>query len=143
MDVANRVQCTALRAIGVLFRLQVGLEDRLQDQHRRRHDDTILNRRNPQRSRLSRLARLGYIHPADRTRKIPLRPKFFRQFVQPPLRSVLLDVLERLPIDAWRTAIGLADAVGVPEHISSIHLVVQRVESVVGRSLRFDMQRSL
>ena len=33
LDQANGVQGRAPRAIGVLLRLQVGLEDRLQDQH--------------------------------------------------------------------------------------------------------------
>jgi hypothetical protein len=83
------------------------------------------------------------MNPAHRLRAIPLHPKFFRQFVQPLLRAVLLDVVERLTIDAWGAIVRLADPIGVPQYIGSIHLVVQRIESVVGRFLRFGMQRLL
>jgi hypothetical protein len=42
---ANGVQGVAFRAVGVLFRLQIGLEDRLQDQHRGHLHDTIFDAR--------------------------------------------------------------------------------------------------
>jgi hypothetical protein len=58
--------------------------------------------------------------------RIPLRPKFFRQFTQPLHLSVLLDVIERLTIDAWRSIVGLTNPIGVPQHVGSIHFVVQR-----------------
>ena len=45
-DLPNGVQGAALRAVGVLFRLQVGLEDRLQDQHRRHLHHAIFDARN-------------------------------------------------------------------------------------------------
>ena len=48
-DLRNSVQRTAIRAIGVLFRLQIGLEDRFENQHCRRHHDTIFNRRDSHR----------------------------------------------------------------------------------------------
>ena len=41
LDLANGVQGAAFRAIGVLFGLQVGLEDRLQDSHRSRLHHTV------------------------------------------------------------------------------------------------------
>ena len=52
-DVANGVQGAASRAVGVLFRLQVGLEDRLQDQHRRHLHHAIFDARNAQRPLLA------------------------------------------------------------------------------------------
>lgn len=143
MDLANRVLGTALRTVGVLFRLQVGLEYWIEHQHRCRHDDTVFNRRNPQRSRPPWLARLGYPNPPDRLGAVSFRPQFFRQFAQPTRHAVLLDVLERLPIDACRPVISLTKPIGVSEHIGSIHLVVQRVKTIAGRSLRFGMQRRL
>jgi len=142
-DLCNSVQRTTIRAIGVLLWLQVGLENRFENQHRRRHDDTIFDCRDSQRSRLSRLTWLGDVNPPHRLRAIPLRPKFFRQFVQPLLPAVLLDVVERLTIDARGSIIRLTDPMGVPQYIGPIHLVVQRIESVVGRFLRFGMQRLL
>ena len=45
----NGVQGTASRPVGVLLRLQVGLEDRLQDQHRRHLHHAVTDRRNAQR----------------------------------------------------------------------------------------------
>jgi hypothetical protein len=123
--------------------LQVGLEDWFEHQHGSRHGNTIFDRRNSQRSGTPWLARFGYQNPPNRFGTIPSRPQFFRQFVQPPLHPVLLDVLERLAIDARRSVVLLTDAVGVSEHVRPIHLVVQRVEPIAGRSLRFGMQRRL
>jgi len=36
VDVSYGVQCTAVFAIGILFRLQIGLEYRFENQYRRR-----------------------------------------------------------------------------------------------------------
>ena len=33
MDVSHRVQCTAVSPVGVLFRLQIGFENRFENQH--------------------------------------------------------------------------------------------------------------
>ena len=66
-----------------------------------------------------------------------------RQFAQPPLTSIRLDIPEGLSVHARRTAIGLARAVGVVQHVLAIHFVIKRVESVIGRSLRFGLQRPL
>ena len=100
-DLHYSVQRTAIRTMGVLFGLQVGLENRFENQHRCRHYDTIFDCRDSQGSRLSRFARLGDMNPTHRPRAIPLHPQFFRQFVQPLLPAVSLDVVERLSIDAW------------------------------------------
>ena len=48
-----------------------------------------------------------------------------------------LDVLQALAIHSRRTAIGLAALVGERQNIFPIHLVVQRVEAIAGRFLRF------
>jgi hypothetical protein len=70
---------------------------------------------------------------------IVLRPEFLRQFVQPALLAVRFDVLERLAVDARRPAIDQAAAMGDPQHIGSIDLVVQRIETKARRLLRFGM----
>src|SRR5262245_62158431 len=69
------------------------------------------------------------------------RRGFVRQFAQPLLHAVALDVLERLAVDARRAAVEEAAPVGDPQHIVAVHLVVQRVEAVRGRALRFGMPR--
>jgi hypothetical protein len=83
------------------------------------------------------------MNPPNRLGTVSFCSKFFRQFVQPTPMTIRLDVLERLPIDAFRSAVLPAKTIGVLEHIRSIHLVVQRIEAIVGRSLRFGMQRRL
>ena len=55
---------------------------------------------------------LWYIHPPYRLRLIGSTFQLLRQFVQPSLHSVLLDVLERLAVYARRSIIGFATFVG-------------------------------
>ena len=69
--------------------------------------------------------------------------QFLRQFVQPRSRAVRLDVRERLAVDPRCAAVGTAALVGEFQNVSSVHLVVERVEAIAGRSLRFGMQRRL
>ncbi len=119
--------------------LQVGLEDRFQDQQRGGLHHAVADRGNPQRPLLP--VRFRQVDPPDRLRLIPFRSQFLRQFVQPPLHAVLLDVLERLAVHAGRSAVGTALRPGRFQHVAAIHLVVQGVETKVGRTLRFVMQR--
>src|SRR4030042_529851 len=91
------VQRAASGSVGVLLRLQSGLENRLQDQYCRHLHHTILDRWDAQRSLLA--VRLWDVHPPDRLGTIRLRPEFFRQFVAPSALAVRLDVLEPLAID--------------------------------------------
>jgi len=48
VDVPDSVQGALARSVGVLLRLQVSLEDRLQDQHGSHLHHTILDRRDGQ-----------------------------------------------------------------------------------------------
>jgi hypothetical protein len=63
--------------------------------------------------------------------------QFLRQFVQPPLHTVLLDVLKCLVVHSGCSAIGFATFAGIHQNIPAAHLVVQRIETRVGRFLRF------
>jgi hypothetical protein len=137
VDMPYGIQRAAVGAVGVLLRLQVGLEDRLQDQHRRHLHDTILDRWNAQRSCLA--IRLWDMHPPHGCRLIPPAFQLLRQFIEPPVQPVLLDVLETLVIHTRRSFVGFAAVVGVNQNVSSIHFVVQGVEPIVRRSLRFGM----
>jgi hypothetical protein len=58
-DLANGVQGAAFRTVGVLFRLKIGLEDGLQDQHSRHRNHAVFDAWNPQRPELARLTILG------------------------------------------------------------------------------------
>jgi hypothetical protein len=141
LNALDRLQGAAPGAVGVLLRLPVGLEDRLQDHQGSRLYDTILDRRDAQRSLFT--VRLGDVHPPHGLRTIRLPAEFFRQFAQPLPDAVGLDVLEGLPVHARRAGVDPAALVGVPQHIPPVHLVVQRVEAVGGLLLRFGMQRLL
>jgi hypothetical protein len=140
-DLANGVQGAAFRAVGVLFRLQVGLEDRLQDQHSSHLYHAIFYARNSERPELA--VPFGDEHASDRPGAIRSVPELFRQFVQPLVSSVRLDVRETLAVDTRRTVV-LTTADECPlQDVSTIQLVVQRVEPVVRRVLRFGVQRRL
>jgi hypothetical protein len=93
----------------------------------------------PQRSSLAIAFRDG--HAADRLGTVRPRSQVSRQFVQPAIPPVRLDVLERLAVDPRCAAVGTAAVVGPLQHVSSMHLVVQHVEPIAGRPLRFGVQR--
>ena len=80
-----------IRAKGVLLGLQVGLEDRLQDQHRGHLHHAILDARNAQRPLLA--IRFGNGHASDRLGAV-LLSEFFRQFAQPLEQAVFFDAPE-------------------------------------------------
>ncbi len=141
MGVPDGIQGAAVGPVGVLLRLQVGLEDRLEDQHHGHLRHAIPDRTDPQRALLS--IRFRSVHASHRSGAVRLRFQVRRQFVQPPVPPVPLDVLERLVVDPRRAAVGTTAGVGLLQHVLAVHLVVQGVEAVGGRSLRFGMQRRL
>lgn len=100
-----------------------------------------MTHRNAQRSLLA--VRLGEVNPPHRERPIRSLLQFARHFIQPPIQAVGLDVLERLAIHPRHAAVGTAPDVGEFQDVAAVHLVVQHVEPITGRSLRFDMQRLL
>jgi site-specific DNA recombinase len=140
-DLPYGVDGAPSRAIPVLLRLQVGLEDRLQDQHRCHLRYAVFNARNAQRPLLA--IRFRDVHASDRLRIVGSFLEVLRQFVQPPVQAVGFDVLERLAVDPRRAAVGAAADVGPFQDVATVHLVVQRVEPIVGRLLRFGVQRRL
>jgi hypothetical protein len=124
----------------MLFRLQIGFEDGLKHQHRRRLNNPVAYRRDPQRSHFLAV-RLRNEDPSDRLRSVSLVPEFSRQFLEPwvpvgfniralailgcpILASIRLDVIERLAIHPSRAAIGFASGVGEAQNVRAVHLVV-------------------
>jgi hypothetical protein len=141
MHFPHRIQRAAFRPIGVLFRLQISLEDRFQYQNRRHLDHAILDGRYAQRSLLS----VGFwdVYPANRQRAIGLRPQRLRPFFQPFRHAALFNLLERDSVHARRTTVGAASPPRLRQHILAMEFVVQRVEPVGRIPLRFGMQRCL
>ena len=89
-------------------------------------------------------------------RSISLVPELLRQFPKPwvpagfnirvlatlgfpVLASIRLDVVERLAVDPSRAAIGFASGVGEAQNVRSVHLVVEKIEPILGFCLRFRM----
>jgi F0F1-type ATP synthase beta subunit len=69
--------------------------------------------------------------------------KFLRQFTEPSIQAVRLNVLEVFLVYTRRAAIGLAAGIGVSKNVLSVQLVVQRIKSTARLPLRFDMERHL
>src|SRR5580693_670960 len=87
--------------------------------------------------------RFGYVDPPHRKWLIGSTFQLLRQFVQPPFLAVRFDVLECLVVHSRCSAVGFTAFVGKGQNIFPIHLVVQRMETKVGRFLRFCVQRRL
>lgn len=138
LDLHYRVQGAMPLAVRKLFRPQVGLEDRFEHQHCRHLDYAVLDRWYAQRSLAA--VRFRDVRPKQRTRLIRLLFQGFRQFVQPPVLAIRLDIRETYPVHPCDACIGLAVPIGVFEDIAAVQLVVESVEAVAGRRFRFIAQ---
>src|SRR6516164_10645483 len=123
VDVSHCVQRAAISPIGILFWLQIGLEDGFEYQNCCHFRCPVADSGYPQRPLFP--VRLGYVYPPYREWLIGSAFQLFRQLIQPSLSSVRLDVLECLAVHSCCTAIGFAAFVGEGQDILSIHLVVQ------------------
>ena len=88
------------RPVGVLFGWKVGFKDRFQNQRCRRHADPIPHARDPQRPESA--VGLRYKHSSDWLWSVSLLPERKRQFSQPPLDPIGLDVRKILAVDPRR-----------------------------------------
>jgi hypothetical protein len=125
----------SLSAVGVDFRRKIGFEDRRQHQRRRCHADPIPHGRDAQRPEFA--VGLWYKHSSDWLRPVGLLPERKRQFSQPPLDPISLDVRKILAVDARRALIGAALGIGMRQNVLAADLVVQGVEAIAGLRLRF------
>jgi hypothetical protein len=87
----------------------------------------------PQRSLFA--IRLGDVNTTHWLRLVRLPSQVVRQFAQPLLDAVGLDVRERLAVDPRRATVGAAAVEGEFQDVAAVHLVVQRIEAIAGRSL--------
>ena len=79
-----------------MFTTLHGFEDRLQHQHRCCHADPIPQGRDAQRPEFA--VGFRYEHSSDRIRSVLLVPERKRQFAQPPLHAIRLDIREVLTV---------------------------------------------
>ena len=131
----HRLLGVAARPVGVLLGWKVGFEDRLQHQHRCCHADPIPQGRDAQRPEFA--VGFRYEHSSDRIRSVLLVPERKRQFAEPPLHAVRLDIREVLTVHARCALVGAALGPGMGQDVLAADLVVQRVEAVAGFGLRF------
>src|SRR5262249_37215855 len=124
----------ARSAVGVNFRWKIGFEDRFQHQQSCCHADPIPHARDAQRSEFA--VGLRYIHSSDWLWSISLLPERKRQFSQPPLGPVALDVRKILAVDTRRTLVRAALGIGMRQNVVAADLVVQGVEAIAGLCLR-------
>jgi len=85
----------------------------------------------------------GDVHPSDRLGLICPTSEFFRQFVQPAVLAIFLDVPECLAVHPGRAVVGTAAIVGMLQDVPAVQLVIEGVEPIVRRVLRFGVQRRL
>src|SRR6202035_3638628 len=112
-----------------------GFEDRFQHQHRCCHADPIPQGRDAQRPEFA--VGLRYEHSSDGSRSVGFLPERKRQFAEPPLYAIRLNVRKVLTICSRCALVGTALSKRMSQNILTADLVVQRVEAIVGFCLRF------
>src|SRR5215469_4668870 len=123
----HRLLGVAPRTVGILLWWKVGFEDRFQYQQRYRHADPIAQGRDAQRPELA--VGLRYEHSSDRLRSVSLPLERKRQFAQPPLHPICLDVRKVLTVHARRALVGAALSISMGQDVLTADLVVQGIES--------------
>jgi len=131
----HRLLGVAPGTVGVLLGWKVGLEDRIEHQHRCCHARPIAQGRDAQRPELA--IGLRDEHSSDRIRSVRLLPERKRQFAEPPFDAIRLDRLEVLTVHARRALVRAAQGIGMRQHVLAVDLVVQRIEAEARRGLRF------
>src|SRR6266550_7117590 len=107
--------------VRVLLGWKVGFEDRLQHQHCCCHADPIPHGRDAQRPEFA--IGLRYEHASDWLWPVRLLPERKRQFSQPPLDPVRLDVRKILAVDARCALVGAALGIGMRQNVVATDLM--------------------
>ena len=118
----HRLLGIAARTVGVLLGRKVGFEDRFEHQHRCCHAHPIAQGRDTQRPKLA--VSLRDKHSSDGLRSVSLLPERKRQFTEPPLHPVRLDVREVLAVHARCAFVGAALGIGMRQNVFAANLVV-------------------
>src|SRR6516165_944838 len=137
------VMHTPFRAKPKTARGEVGFKDWLKHNLESRLHNTVPNRRNRQRSLLTR-ARLINPHPTHRQRPICPFPQLSGQLIKKPVDAVLLfDLIQRDLVDARRAVIPTHRNPSTPQDVSTVDLVPQRMKPSPRVSLGRPVQRML
>ena len=71
-------------------------------------------------------------HSSDRIQSVALLPERKRQFAEPPLDAIRLNVREVLTVYPRRALVGAALGKRMSQDVLAADLVVQRVEAIAG-----------
>jgi len=124
-------------------RQEVRLKDRLNHRLGGGLDDPVTNRGNRQWPSLGQTAGLRNEHPAGRQRP-PLAVLQIRsQLIKQPVNTVLLDVGDRLSVDAGRALVSAHQLPRLLQDVSAVDLVLERMEPSSGIGLGRPVERSL
>ena len=74
---------------------------------------------------------------------VALLPERKRQFAEPPLHPIRVDVRKILAVHTWCALVGAALGIGMGQNVLVADLVVQGIEPIAGFCLRFRVQRLL
>ena len=116
----HRLLGIALGTVGVLLWWKIGFKDRFQHQHRCCHADPITQGRDAQRPELA--VGLRDEHSSDRIRVVALLPERKRQFAEPPLHPIRVDVRKILTVNPRCALVGAALGVSMGQMSSRLIL---------------------
>ena len=115
----------------IACRVEVGFEDRLEHDPRRRHHHPVGHRRDPERPRLPRPTRLRDPNPPQRPRPIPSGTQPLRELVEKIAYPGALDLLDGHAIDASGSAVSTDLAPRPLQDVAAGDLVKERMETTV------------
>ena len=107
--------------VGVDFRRKIGFEDRLQHQQRCCHADLIPHARDTQWPEFA--VGFRYKHSSDRLWPVSLLPERKRQFSQPSLDPICLDIRKILAVDTRRPLVRAALGIGMRQNVVAADLM--------------------
>ena len=110
---------------------EVGFEDRLEHDPRRRHHHPVGDTWNTERPQLAWFARLRDVNPAQRPRPVGPGAQPRGELVEEHAHPRVHDVVDGDPIDARGSAVGTDLAPSPPEHVAAGDLVIEGVEAAI------------
>ena len=141
VHLTNRVLCRLLRPVCVCVVCEIRFEDRLQYDFGCCLDDSITNRRDPQRAFTS--VCLRYVHAADCLRLVRPGLEFLLQLGQKLAYALLLDLCKGHPVNPWRATIVSGLVVRRCQDVIATDLVVEDIETVFRLLLGLSVKLSL
>src|SRR6516165_9824942 len=126
-DALNRSVGCLLRPVAIGPRLEIGLEDRFQDQLQRSLDHPVANARNRKLASLPPFFR--YLDLPQPPRSISPMHQLLAELLEKLFPTFSFDRLERHPIHSRGSVVLLRELIGFPERLSFADVDIQPPES--------------